>query len=216
MTAQSRRAYSLRAAEYAAALGTLADMDPADVARIAVWGRGVNGPILDAGCGPGHWTDALRAQGCSVVGIDIVPEFLARARARFPETSYRLGDLRRPPVPDGGLGGVLAWYSLIHIRPERLPGVLARLGRTLRPGGSLLIGAFQGPHGLAFDHAIATAFFCSPGGLREALETAGLRLAEIRTRAPAGRRPHLDVLALRPGGPGADAEPEDGTEQEHS
>ncbi|WP_240470751.1 class I SAM-dependent methyltransferase [Haematomicrobium sanguinis] len=34
-------------------------MDPVDAALIRRWGSGVSGPILDAGCGPGHWTDFL-------------------------------------------------------------------------------------------------------------------------------------------------------------
>lgn len=52
-------AYSARSGEYRDALGSVEQMDPVDAALIRRWGSGVSGPILDAGCGPGHWTDFL-------------------------------------------------------------------------------------------------------------------------------------------------------------
>ncbi|MGO8887777.1 MAG: class I SAM-dependent methyltransferase [Streptosporangiaceae bacterium] len=39
-------------------------------------------------------------------------------------------------LPDGALGGVLAWYSIIHIPQERLPETFAEFCRVLAPGGS--------------------------------------------------------------------------------
>jgi hypothetical protein len=45
---------------------------------------------------------------------------------------------------DGSLAAAVAWYSLIHLPDEAVPGVLASLVRALRPGGLLLVGFHVG------------------------------------------------------------------------
>ena len=47
-------------------------------------------------------------------------------------------------LADGSLAGVLAWWSLIHIPDEAVPGVLAQFHRVLRPGGVLAVGFHVG------------------------------------------------------------------------
>ena len=119
-----RDAYAKRAPEYVEALGSIQNMSPQDVALISEWGRMVNGPVLDAGSGPGHWTDLLRTLKCEVVGLDMVPEFIEIAKNRFPSTNFVLGDLSNLPLKASSLGGILAWYSLIHLRPDCRFGVV--------------------------------------------------------------------------------------------
>jgi SAM-dependent methyltransferase len=45
-------------------------------------------------------------------------------------------------LADGSLGGIVAFYSIIHTPPELLPAVLVEFRRVLCPGGYLLL-AFQ-------------------------------------------------------------------------
>jgi 2-polyprenyl-3-methyl-5-hydroxy-6-metoxy-1,4-benzoquinol methylase len=40
---------------------------------------GLPGPVLDLGCGPGHWTAYLQSLGAEVTGIDMVAGFIAHA-----------------------------------------------------------------------------------------------------------------------------------------
>ena len=47
--------------------------------------------VLDLGCGPGHLTDYLRSLGVDAMGIDMVPEFIAHAKATHPTGRYQLG-----------------------------------------------------------------------------------------------------------------------------
>jgi hypothetical protein len=42
------------------------------------------------------------------------------------------------------LGGIVAWYSLIHVPDDAIVPVLAGFGRALRPGSPLLIGFHAG------------------------------------------------------------------------
>lgn len=190
-----RRAYSKRVSEYVAVLGSVDDMDPVDFALIASWGTSVVGPILDVGSGPGHWTELLRDRGCDARGIDMVPEFIDSARKRFPLASFEVGDLLALPFENARFGGVLAWYSLIHMRPDLCERAFEELARVLRPEGTLLVGAFLGPQGVPFDHAVTEAFYWSERGLADHLESAGFEVISTHTRSSEGSRPHLAVLA---------------------
>ena len=98
--------------------------------------------VLDAGCGPGRVTAHLAGLGLAAEGLDLSPVMLDLARTAFPDLSFRLGSLTALDVPDGGLAGILAWYSFIHIPPEHRAAVMSELRRVLVPGGCVLL-AFQ-------------------------------------------------------------------------
>ena len=135
-------AYGTRAAEYIEAVGGVDHVSEADRAHILAWARGVEGRVLDVGSGPGQWTDHLRRQGVAIEGVEPVPEFLAAARRRYPDSRYREGRAEDLPAPDRSLGGILAWYSLIHTEPDGIAAPLEEFARVLAPGGSLLLGFF--------------------------------------------------------------------------
>lgn len=200
-------AYSRRAGEYAAALGHHGATAAEDRAFLRRWCAAVDGPLVDLGCGPGHWTAFLhdlraRATGGAnnapeVSGMDPVPEFVTHARAAYPGIRYEVGDDAHLPR---GCGGVLAWYSLIHLPPPRLKLALARIARALRPGGSVAMGFFESPNLSPFDHAIAVAWRWPLGAMSEALAAAGLRVEYAETRQDPGSRPHAALVARRPPG----------------
>lgn len=129
-----------------------------DRALVEAWADATPGPLLDAGCGPGHWTAHLHRRGHLVTGIEPVPRFVALARAAVPEVDFRRATMESTGLPDGGVGGVLSWYSLVHHEPIEVPAVLAEVHRILAPGGSLLVGFFEGPTLEPFDHAVTTAY----------------------------------------------------------
>ena len=45
---------------------------------------------------------------------------------------------------DGSIAGLLAFWSLIHVPDDEIPGVFGQFRRVLRPGGPLLIGFHVG------------------------------------------------------------------------
>ncbi|OUE24213.1 class I SAM-dependent methyltransferase [Clavibacter michiganensis] len=203
MTGPVGDAYAARAAEYAERLGTLDAVHTSDLALVTSWADGITGPVLDAGCGPGHWTAHLASRGHDVRGVDLVPDFVAHARAAHPGIPFEFGDLEALDAPDGALGGALAWYSLIHHAPDRIGVPLAELARAIRPGGGLLVGAFAGlgqaPDAEPFDHAVTRAWRWSPDALAAAIEAAGFAVDEVHTRRGPGSRPHLAITARRLG-----------------
>lgn len=183
-----RAAYTAVVDEYVAAIGALSDQDEQDVALILRWGASRAGLVVDAGCGPGHWTHLLAGVGVRIEGVDPVPAFVASAQARFPGTAYRAGAFDDLGVPDGSAAGVLAWYSTIHHDPARLPGVLDALRRTLADDGSLLLGHFRSERLEAFGHRLTTAWSWPEQELVRRVEDAGFVVRESHSR-PNPRRP---------------------------
>ncbi len=142
----TRAAYDTVARDYARLLAGALDRIPWDRAVLATFAelvaRDELGPVADVGCGPGRITGHLHHLGLDVSGIDLSPGMLAVARQALPGLRFAVGSMTALDLPDASLGGLVAWYSLIHIPPVDVPAVLAELSRVLVPGGQLLL-AFQ-------------------------------------------------------------------------
>lgn len=195
-------AYNARADEYVEKLGSVHQMAERDRATIEHWRDSSAGRVLDAGCGPGHWTDVLADSGRrDVVGIDGSTGFLESARLRFPRTSFVVGDLAALPIASGSMDGILAWYSIIHTAPAGLTGILREFARALAPSGSLLLGFFDGEPAAAFEHAVTTAYYWSAEALSDLLVPLGFVVERAETRnEPGNRRTHGELLATLKGG----------------
>ena len=194
-----RTSYDARAAEYADRFASVAAAPPADVAEIRDWAGRCSGAIVDAGCGPGHWTDDLRRRGFDISGFDLSPASIAIAQQRFPRTRYRVAELVRSGIPTASVGGVLSWFSVIHTPPRELDPVLAEFARWLAPGGRLLLAAFSWATLEEFPHAVVTAYRWPPRMLAERLEAAGLEVLRVSERTPDGARRQCTLEARRAG-----------------
>ncbi|GAB3942298.1 class I SAM-dependent methyltransferase [Kribbella albertanoniae] len=100
-------------------------------------------PVLDAGCGPGRTTGLLAARG-PVIGLDLSPGMIAVARRDHPEVDFRVGSMTALEFADGSFGGVVTWWSIIHLPRDVVPQALAEFHRVLAPGGVLLMGFHVG------------------------------------------------------------------------
>ncbi|RAX45518.1 SAM-dependent methyltransferase [Arthrobacter sp. AQ5-06] len=192
-----RDAYARLAADYISLFGSLDEAREQDRRFVAHWAKSLRGPVIDAGCGPGHWTAFLRSQGADAEGVDLAPSFVEHAKARFPDATFRVASFADLGIHDGQIGGILAWYSLIHIRSRDLQSALGEFGRCIAPGGTLLVGFFDGTDGEAFPHAVTTAYSWSTDGMAARLVRAGFEVLEVQTRTDPGRRPHATMIARR-------------------
>lgn len=142
----TRTAYDTVAADYADLLRDALAAKPFDRAMLAAFADLVRddggGQVADLGCGPGRVTDHLHALGLDVWGLDLSPAMVAVARSTHPHLRFDQGTMTALDLPDHSLGGIVAWYSVIHIPPGLLPTVFAEFRRVLVPGGHLLV-AFQ-------------------------------------------------------------------------
>ncbi len=103
-----------------------------------------NGPVVDAGCGPGRLTAHLRDIGLDAFGIDLSPRMIEVARRDYPGVRFEVGSMTDLDLADGSLTGLLSWFSLIHVPDDAVPAILAEFRRVLRPGGPLLLGFHAG------------------------------------------------------------------------
>jgi SAM-dependent methyltransferase len=198
MGSEVARAYACRVGEYIEHVGSMAAVHPSDLQLVTGWADRLDGPLIDAGCGPGHWTGHLYGQGVDVHGVDQVPEFLEHARRNHPDVPFTLGSLDALPDRAGSIAGVLAWYSLIHHEPAALRTALAGFARVLRPGGELLLGYFHGAAVDTFEHAVIRAYRWPSDVLSEELRAVGFEVAETHIRTGHGYRPHGAIVARVP------------------
>lgn len=93
---------------------------------------GVSGKrLLDLGCGPGYYLEALRDLGAEVIGVEM-SETELRDRPT-PVTGAIVGDGTLLPFPEASFDGVVCSNMLEHTpTPER---VLEEIARVVRPGG---------------------------------------------------------------------------------
>lgn len=205
----TRASYDAIAAGYAEMFRAGLGADPWARATLSAFAEVVRGRVLDVGCGPGWVTAYLRDRGADVVGMDLSGAMLALARRECPDTGFAAGSLTALPVADGVLGGVAAWYSLIHVPLRAVPGALTELRRVLVPGGHLLLGFQVGDeprhYAEAFGRQVDLTFHrLRPDRIAGALDRAGFEVTVRVDRAAAGDEPTPQsylVARARTGGP---------------
>jgi ubiquinone/menaquinone biosynthesis C-methylase UbiE len=189
-------AYDARAEEYVKLFGDVSRLAVPDRELIGCWRDSRSGLLLDAGCGPGHWTSFLHENvGARVLGLDLSERFLVLSRKQYRSIPFVLGSLDALPLGAGSVNGILAWYSIIHTPPTALPATFLEFRRVLEPGGSVLIGFFDGAAAQPFPHAVTTAYFWSVPALAELVATAGFAVLEHHQRHDEGHRPHAALIA---------------------
>lgn len=202
----TRASYDAIAADYAEFFADELDARPLDRAMLAAFAElaGAGGPVADVGCGPGRVTVLLHDLGLDAYGVDLSPGMLAVARKRYPHLRFEQGTMTALDVADGGLAGLVAWYSVIHIAPDQRPAVFAEFRRALAPGAPLLLAFQVGDEALhvaeALGHAISLEFQrLRPERIAAELTSAGFAVTATLVRERIGRDkvPQAFVLAQR-------------------
>ncbi|MYR06096.1 methyltransferase domain-containing protein [Gordonia sp. SID5947] len=155
--------------------------------------------VIDIGCGPGHTADHLRDRGMTVVGLDRSAPMLDIARARYPGIRFLQDDADATSAPIEQCTGLIAQFSLIHVEPASIPGVLASWRRRMVPGTIVLI-AMQGSDEAGiheFDHVVARAWRWHPDALSSVLSDNGFdeTLRMIRRPDQNYRFPEVYLMA---------------------
>jgi ubiquinone/menaquinone biosynthesis C-methylase UbiE len=146
--ADTRTSYDTVAASYAEMLRGAVPREPYLWAALTLFAGQVRaaggGQVADVGCGPGHVTADLHDLGVDAFGIDLSPGMIAQARREHPGLRFDVASMTELPLADDSVGGLLAWWSLIHLPDNAIPLVLRHFRRVLRPGGPLLAGFHVG------------------------------------------------------------------------
>jgi ubiquinone/menaquinone biosynthesis C-methylase UbiE len=190
---ETRREFTLQA-EALATAATFLSPDLARRLRDAL-GERRRGRILDLACGPGVVCESLAAEAEKVVGVDLTPEMIRRARARcaaHPNAEFREAAVEALPFRDGEFGAVVTRLSLHHFEEPR--AALREARRVIAPGGRLVVidlVSSEDREEARLHDALETlrdpshVRFLSPSGLREVVSVAGFEIrAEERWDQP--------------------------------
>lgn len=176
-----RRSYDAVAEPYATGFRDELGHKPLDRALLTALleQAGAGAPVADLGCGPGHVTGWLAAQGAAAVGIDLSGAMVELARTEHPAIEFRQGDLLDLPARDGEFAAVVALYSIIHLTAAELPRAFQEIHRVLRPGGPLLVSFHIGAEVRRLTEWLGREVdvdfhFFAPDDVAEALDAAGL------------------------------------------
>ena len=200
--ARIRSSYDVVAQEYEARFLDELAAKPRDRELLVAFAESVRDPVVEIGCGPGQVGLFVRQRGRRVYGLDLSREMARRANHRLDGAV--VADMRSLPFASERLGGLVAFYSLIHIRRAAVGGVLREFQRVLRPGGRVLFSTHEGRGDLQHDQfldepvpIVATLFELDE--LVEASRAAGLDVtrAERRERYPSESTVRLYVEATR-------------------
>ena len=160
--------------------------------------------VLDLGCGAGVPTAAQLAERFAVVGVDVSPVQLERARREVPGATFLQADIAELNFPDASFAGAVALYSLTHVPRELHADLFRRIARWLRPGG-LFLGTLGARGGADWrgDWLGVEMFFSSWDAdvNRRLLRDAGFELVHdevVTIREPEGPARFLWVLASTP------------------
>ena len=112
--------------------------------------RGLSGRILEAGIGTGR-NIPFYPPGCEVVGIDLSPAMLARARRRLGETTAKVElremDVTRLRFPDRSFDAAVATFLFCTLPDELQVAGMRELGRVVKPGGLIRCLEYTRPSG---------------------------------------------------------------------
>lgn len=188
-----RSGYAAIASAYREQLSGELAGKPLDRAFLAAFVERCRGTIADVGCGPGHVASFLAGCGAQVEGVDLSPEMIAEARAMFPALTFRVADMFALPYEAGALGGIVAFYSIVHLRSDELAAPFAEFHRVLAPGGFVAVAFHVGSETVHVDELFGVAtkldfVFHQPDAVIEALTRAGFVL-----EARLDRKPYADV-----------------------
>ena len=98
--------------------------------------------VLDLGCGDGEVLAGLLRWGAvpgHLTGIDVQPDTVARAHARWPELRFDVADATVVPFRDASFDLVLCFTLFTSILDDGVARrVAGEVRRVLRPGGALV------------------------------------------------------------------------------
>ncbi|MGZ0786608.1 class I SAM-dependent methyltransferase [Pseudomonas saponiphila] len=95
--------------------------------------------VLDIASGEGYGSAMLAGVARSVIGVDISPEAVSHANAKYQTSNveFRLGSCSAIPLDDASVDVVVSFETIEH--HDEHESMMQEIKRVLRPGGTLVI-----------------------------------------------------------------------------
>jgi SAM-dependent methyltransferase len=143
--------------------------------------------VLDLGSGLGGPARTLaELTGCTIIGVDLTPEFCEVATALSEwtglsdRTRFQVGDATATGLPDASVDAVVTVHVAMNISDKH--ALYAEAFRVLRPGGRFVVyDVLQGEGGdvrypVPWANDSSTSFLATPDDMRELLPAAGFEI----------------------------------------
>jgi len=102
--------------------------------------------ILDIGCGTGHHVSSLGSKGLDVLGIDISPSMIKKAKTNFPDYQFTVGDaLNNHLFESNSFTHILCMYFTIYYFKDKAQ-FFNNCFKWLMPGGYLIVHLVEREH----------------------------------------------------------------------
>jgi 2-polyprenyl-3-methyl-5-hydroxy-6-metoxy-1,4-benzoquinol methylase len=148
-----------------------------------------NTPVLDMGCGAGHFLYFMAQLGyTNLTGVDLSPEQVALAQKWCPQAMIIQGDVREVLARNPNHYGLIAGFDIIeHFGKDEILPFLELVAKAMKPGGRLILqtpNAESPWYGAVAYGDFTHEWFFTPASLQQLLRQVGLTGFEARPSAP--------------------------------
>ena len=185
------RMYDTVAKEYAETFSGEHEKKPKDQEILHRFSQeiGDRRPVWDFGCGPGQTTKYLKNLGIEISGLDLSEKILEQARTIHPEIHFRKGNILELEFENDSIGGVVAFYAIVHFTEEQVEIAFREVFRVLQPGGIFLFTYHIGEETIHLDEFLGKKvdidfMFFTTDFIFSCLKDSGFEKIEIIEREP--------------------------------
>jgi SAM-dependent methyltransferase len=95
--------------------------------------------ILDVGCGTGHHVSSFASKGMDILGIDISPSMIDKAKENFPDYKFKVADALNSSEfdPDYFTHIICMYFTIYYFKDKKL--FFDNCFKWLMPGGYLIV-----------------------------------------------------------------------------
>jgi SAM-dependent methyltransferase len=95
--------------------------------------------VLELGCGCGIPVAQILSKDFAVIGVDISPVQIERAKSVVPQAEFVCADMTEVDFPAESFAAIVSLYAVIHLPLDEQSALFAKLFEWLQPEGYLLV-----------------------------------------------------------------------------
>ncbi len=146
-------------------------------------------PVWDFGCGPGQTTKYLKNLGIEISGLDLSEKILEQARTIHLGINFRKGNILELEFDGDSIGGVVAFYAMVHFTEEQVEIAFREVFRVLQQSGLFLFTYHIGEEAIHIEEFLGKKvdidfMFYTTDFISSCLKDSGFGKIEIIEREP--------------------------------